>query len=46
MAVSYDGRYVFTAGGTDCTVNMWTTDTQSVVLYNPPSPSIIFPYVS
>jgi WD40 repeat protein len=33
MAVSYDGRYVFTAGGTDCTVNMWTTNTQSVVLY-------------
>ena len=28
LSCSHDGQYVFTAGGDDCTVNMWTVNTQ------------------
>ena len=31
MACSHDGRYVFTAGGEDCTVNMWAVNTEYVL---------------
>ena len=30
MACSYDGKYIFTAGGEDCTINMWTVNTECV----------------
>lgn len=32
LACSYDGKYLFTAGGEDCTVNMWNVDAEYVVL--------------
>jgi len=34
LACSYDGKYVFTAGGEDCTVNMWNVDTELVLAYS------------
>jgi WD40 repeat protein len=27
---SFDGKYVFTSGGSDLTVNMWTVDTDAL----------------
>ena len=34
LSSSYDGQYVFTAGGDDCTVNMWAVNTQWVQFLN------------
>ena len=31
VVCSFDGRYVFTSGGEDCAVNMWTVNTESVL---------------
>lgn len=28
IVCSFDGRYVFTSGGEDCVVNMWTVNTE------------------
>ena len=32
MACSFDGKYVFSAGGNDCTANMWTVNTEYAIL--------------
>ena len=33
LACSYDGKYLFTAGGEDCTVNMWNVDIELALLH-------------
>ena len=32
MTCSFDGKYVFTAGGEDCAVNMWNINTELVCI--------------
>ena len=33
LACSYDGKYLFTAGGEDCIVNMWNVDIELALLH-------------
>ena len=33
MTCSFDGKYLFTAGGEDYTVNMWTINTEYNSIY-------------
>ena len=30
LAVTHDGRYMLTAGGSDLTVNLWSVNTQAL----------------
>ncbi len=45
LAVSYDGKYVFSAGGTDLTVNMWSLYEEFTDLTNEQLQNSIVPYL-